>query len=261
MVIDVVVVVLVVAFAVWSYFRGLLRKLAGIAALVVASVTAKLGGRWIAHWAATRWNIQTMTLLYILCTVIAWFAIFVLSWVLFRMLARWLGTTSEGKPAGWNRVLGGLFGAAQMLLTCWFFLAVLDVVPEDIRASHLAPLHRQMEDSWVMAAVEATNPAARVELQPLIEDVSAIAARPAVLRRLADEPVAVSLCEREKVKAVLADEALVADFAAGRYRRFFSDRRVRDALEDPEIRDTLRQTDVRDTLRRLAKQARAAESR
>ena len=68
------------------------------------------------------------------------------------------------------------------------------------------------------------------------------------------------LLERELLP-VLADEALVADFAAGRYRRFFSDRRVRDALEDPEIRDTLRQTDVRDTLRRLAKQARAAESR
>lgn len=260
MVLDIVVGVLIVAFAAWSYFRGLLRKLAFIGALVVASLGAGFAGQRLARLAAERWEIGAMTVLYLVCTVLGWVVVFVVSWVVFRLLARWLGSDEEGRPAKWNKVLGGLAGAAEAAILCWFPLAVLDAVPEDTRARHMAPLHRQMENSWVMLAVDYTNPAARLELQPLIEDASAIAARPAVLRDLRDEEVVRRLRQHEKVQAILADEALLGEFRDGHLRRFFSDRRVRDALEDREIRELLREADMRDTLRRLAAKARADDA-
>ena len=260
MVIDVIVGAAVLACAVWSYHRGLLRKLAGIAALVIACLLAGLVGREIAHRAAERWDIQAMAALYVVCTILAWVLLFIVGRIVLGFLARRLGSDQEGRPAGWNRWLGGLFGAVQGLLLCWFVLAVLDAVPEDIRAGHLGPLHRAMEASPFCWLVSATNPAARLELQPLIDDVSAIAARPAVLRSLEREEVAQKLQANDKVKAILADEALIQEFKAGRLRRFFSDRRVRDALEDTEIRELLRQTDMRDAIRRLGAQARAGEA-
>ncbi|MFW6108298.1 MAG: CvpA family protein [bacterium] len=256
MVIDIVVGLLIAAFATWSYFRGLLRKLAFIAALVVASLGAGFAGRWMARFAAERWDIGAMTLLYLVCTILGWVVVFVASWAVFRLLARWLGSDETGRPAGWNKMLGGLVGTAEAAILCWFPLAMVDAVPEDTRARHMAWLHGQMENSWFMLAVDHTNPAARLELQPLIEDVSAIAARPAVLRDLKDEPVVRRLRQHEKVEAILADEALVQEFRDGHFRRFFSDRRVRDALEDRELREMLRQADVRDTLRRFAAKAR-----
>jgi len=259
MVIDVVVGLLVLGLAAWSYFRGLLRKLAGIAALVVATLAASLVGRLVAHWAAARWGIQTMNVLYIVCTVVAWVLLFVVGLLVLRRVARWVGSDEEGKPAGWNKLLGGVLGLTEALIVCWFILAIFDAVPEDFRASRLRPLHQEMEASWFCLAVHGTNPAARLELQPLVDDVSAIAARPAVLKNLQDEEVTKQICQTEQVKEILADPKLLDEFRAGRFRRFFSDRRVRDALEDPEIRKLLRQTDVRDTLRRLAVQARTAE--
>ena len=258
MVIDVVVGLLVVGFAAWSYFCGLLRKLAGIAALVVATLAASLVGGLVARWAATRWGIQTMNVLYIVCTVAAWVLLFVVGLLVLGRVARWVGSDAEGKPALWNKLLGGVLGLAQALIVCWFILAIFDTVPEDVRASRLRPFHQEMEASWFCLAVHATNPAARLELQPLVDDVSAIAARPAVLKNLQDEEVTKQICQTEKVREILADPKLLEEFSAGRFRRFFSDRRVRDALEDPEIRKLLRQTDVRDTLRRLAAQARTA---
>ena len=259
MVIDVVVVVLVLAFAAWSWWRGLLRKLAGIAALVIASVAAGLVGREIARLAAARWNIQVGPAVYILCSVLAWVALFIVLRLAIGYLAKRWGSDEEGKPASWNRWLGALLGGVQALALCWFVLAILDAVPEDIRATRLGALHRQMEDSWVAWGTHATSPAALLELQPLIDDVSAVAVSPSVLRNLQYEEAVQKLQAHDKIQEILADRKLVDEFRAGRLRRFFSDRRVRDALEDPEIRDLLRQTPLRDTLRRLAGQARERE--
>lgn len=256
MVIDIVVAILVLGFAAWSYWRGLLLKLAGVVALVVATLAAKLVGQLIAHWAAARWGIQTMTVLYVVCTMVAWVVLFVVGLLVLRRLAKWAGSDKEGKTAGWNKLLGGLLGLSEALIVCWFPLAVVDAVPEDYRARFVAPLHREMEASWFCWGVHATNPAARLELGPLIDDVSVVAARPAALKSLANEEVVKKLSQNERVKEVLADSKLLDEFRAGRFRRFFSDRRVRDALEDPELRETLRQADLRATLQRLAAQAR-----
>jgi len=259
MVIDVVVGVLVVVFSIYSYFRGLLRKLAGIGALVIACVGAGVAGRAIAEFAATRWNITVMPVLYIVSGVLGWVLLYIGSRIVLGYVARRLGSDKEGEPKGWNKALGALFGAMQVLLVCWFVVAIFDAIPEDTRARRLGPLHRDMEDSWFAWGTHVTSPAARLELQPLIADLSAVSESPVVLRNLQYEESVRELLEHEKVQAVMADEKLLEEFKTGRLRRFFSDRRVRDALEDSEVRDALRQAPIRDTLRRLAVQARDAQ--
>ena len=256
MVIDAAVAAIVLVFALWGWWRGLLRKLAAIGALIAASLLAGLVGREVAHLAAARWNIQAMTVLYIACGVLAWGVLFIVGRIVLGFLARRLGSNQEGKPAGWNRGLGALCGAVEGLALCWFIVAIFDVIPEDIRARRLAPLHEAMKRSPVAVPLtHATSPAAYLELQPLIGDLAIIADQPSVLRDLGEQEPVRELAENPKVRTILDDKDLMAEWRKGRVTWVLSHPRVTEALEDPDIRDTLRRTDLRQALRRLAAQA------
>ena len=238
----------------------MLRKLAGIGALVVASVAAGFVGREIARLAAARWTIQTGPVVHILCSLLAWVLLFVVGRILLGYLARKLGSDQEGKPARWNRWMGALFGAVQAMALCWFVVAIVDSIPEDTRARWLSTVHEQMKTSpLVVPATHATNPAAHLELEPLIADVSAIAARPSVLRQLEDDEAARELLGSDKVRRILDDPELMSEWRKGRFGWFLAHPRVTEALEDSDVRELLRSTDLREALRRLAGKARAEE--
>lgn len=258
MVIDIVVGVLVLLFAIYSYRRGLLRKLAGIASLVIASVAAGFVGREFAMFAGERWNVS-MPGMYIACGVLAWLVLYIVGRIVLGTIARKLGTNQQGESRGWNKWLGGLFGALEIVVLCWFIVAILDAIPEDTRARRLPSLHQQMDQSVFAVATHATSPAALLELQPLIADVSAIAEQPKVLQNLEGEAAVQDLLRHEKVKDIMADEKLMEHWRAGRIPRFFADSKVRAALENHELREMLRKSDVRATVRRMAEKAREME--
>jgi len=258
MTIDIVVGVLVAVFALYSYWKGLMRKLAGIGALVVASLGAGYVGREFATFAGTRWNISIPGL-YIVCGVLGWIVLYVVGRIVLGYIGRKIGTNEEGQSRGWNKWLGALFGALEVVLLCWFIVAILDSIPEDVRARRLTALHNQMDNSAFAYATHATSPAALLELQPLIADVSTVAEQPAVLRNLEGEDSMQGVMQNEKVKSILADDKLMGYWRTSSLPRFFADPRVREALEDKELRDMLREADLRDTLRRMAEQAREAE--
>lgn len=258
MAIDIAVAIIVLVFALWGWWRGMLRKLAAIGALVIASLLAGLVGRKAAHLAAERWDIHVgmLTVLYVVCGVVAWGVLFILGRILLGFVAKRLGSNKEGTPAGWNRGLGALFGGIEALVLCWFIVAIFDVIPEDIRARRFPPLHEAMQASPVVVPLtHATSPAAHLELQPLISDLAVIADQPSVLRSLEEEEAVRELAKNEKMRKVLDDKELMAEWRKGRVTWVLSHPRVAEALEDPDIRDTLRRTDLRDALRRLAAQA------
>lgn len=254
--IDIVVLVLVVLFAFLGYRRGLLRHLASLGALVAASLGVGVVGGHVAGWLVRR-SAMPSPLAYALCCVAAWIVLFILFRIAFGRLAKRLGSDKEGAPKPWNRKLGALAGAAEALILAWFVVGLLDALPEDFRSQRLPSVHRELEGSpftnWV---VRPTSPATLLEIQPLVGDVAVLSEHPEALRGIEQKEEIRAIINHPRVAAVLADKPLVQDWLDGRYGRFFSDRKVRDALEDVDLRAKLREVKVRAIIHEAADRAR-----
>ncbi|HUT36753.1 MAG TPA: CvpA family protein [Planctomycetota bacterium] len=253
---DLVIVILVVLFALLGYYRGLLRHLASVGALVVASLTAGIVGRW-AVGLLTRAPAMPSPTTYAIACVAAWVVVFLLSRFVLGRIAKKLGSDEQGGPKPWNRKLGALAGAAEVLLLAWVVVGILDALPEDFRKERLPTVHRELEGSlftnWV---VRPTSPATLLEIQPLVSDLAVLSEHPEALRGVEQKPEIQKVARHPKVLAVLADPALIQEWTDGHYGRFFSDRKVREALEDSELRTMIRELPVRAILHEAAERAR-----
>jgi uncharacterized membrane protein required for colicin V production len=259
MIIDIVVGVLALLFGALSYRRGLLAMLAGILSLVIACVAAGFVGGRAAGLAAERWNVSAPWV-YAICCVLAWVVLYVLARIMLGFIAKRLGSGEEGKPKPWNKQLGFLFGALEALVLCWFVLAILDAIPEDSRSRSWPRLHDELEGSFFTTyVVRPTSPAAYLELQPLIADLTALAENPKALEAIEGKPEIQQFVEHEKVQAILKDEKIVEEWKRGRPARLLSHPTIRDALEDPELRKMLRELPIRQILHEAAEKARQAK--
>lgn len=254
--IDLVVLIAVVLFAFLGYRRGLLRHLAGLGALLAASLAAGFVGTRAAKLIAPKSAMPSFTT-YAVCCVVAWVVLFIVARILLGRLARRLGSDQQGEPKPWNRKLGALAGAAEALFLAWLVLGVLDALPEDFRKERLPLVHREIEGSfftnWV---VRPTSPATLLEIQPLVSDLTVLSEHPDALREVGREPKLQAIVTHAKVQAVLTDPALTREWADGQYGRFFSNTKVREALEDSDLRKMLRELPVRDILHKAAERAR-----
>lgn len=253
--IDLIVLIVVTLFVFLGYRRGLLGHLAGLGALVVASLTAGAVAREAVRL-FTSGSAMPSPMTYVLCGMGAWVLLFFLSRFLFLRIAKKLGSTEGGEPKPWNKKLGALAGAAEALALCWFVVGILDALPEDYRRQHWPSVHQELEGSfftnWV---VRPTSPATRLELQPLIRDLAILSDHPEALRGIERKPEVQKIARNPKVAAILQDPELVKEWLDGRYGRFFSDRKVRAALADPELREMLRDVPVRAILHEAAERA------
>ena len=253
---DLIVVILVILFALLGYYRGLLRHLASVGALAIASLTAGIVGRW-AVGLLTRAPAMPSPTTYAIACVVAWVALFVLARIVLGRIARKLGSDEQGTPRPWNRKLGALAGAVEVLLLAWVTIGILDALPEDFRKERLPTVHRALEGSlftnWV---VRPTSPATLLEIQPLVSDLAVVTEHPDALRGVERKPEIQKIVRHPKVMAIISDPALIQEWTDGNYGRFFSDRKVREALEDNELRTMLRELPVRSILHEAAERAR-----
>jgi len=256
MIIDIVVGVALLLFAALSYRKGLLRKLANLGALVVASLGSGFVGHLAAGYVIAKWDINS-TLAYGVCALLAWIVLFLVARLILRMVAKGLGSDEEGDVRPWNKKLGGLFGAIEALAIAWLIVGILDAIPEDVRVRRVAALHDQLEASFFATyVVRPTSPATRLELQPLIDDLTVVANQPAALSGIERRQELRTLFSNEKFRAVLTDQELLDEWRKGRFARFFGDRKVREALEDPELRKLVRELPVKEILHEAAERAR-----
>ncbi|HPD17236.1 MAG TPA: CvpA family protein [Planctomycetota bacterium] len=254
--IDLIVLILVVLFVFLGYVRGLLAHMAGLGALLVASLATGFVVRGGIQLLASKAEPPSPAL-YAMACIVAWLLLYFVSRFLLGRVAKLLGSDQQGKPRPWNRKLGALAGAVEALVFAWFILGLLDAMPEDSRKARLPRVHQEMESSlftnWV---VRPTSPATRLELQPLIADLTVLSEHPEALRGIEDKPEIRKIAQHPKVAAVLQDQALLQTWAEGRYGRFFSDSKVREAVEDTEVRQMLRELPIRTILHEAAERAR-----
>jgi len=258
MTLDGVAGIIILLFALHGFWRGLLRKLAGIASLVIASLAAGYVGSELAALAAQRWQVSSPAVTTV-CMIVGWVILYVVCRIVLGFIARKLGSTQGGAPAGWNRWLGALFGVLEAGVPLWFLVGVADAIPEDVRAASLPRLHEEMKRSVFATFTHETSPLAYLELKPLVEDFAVIYSKPQALQELGREPEIQQFLQNPKIHEIMEDPQLTAELQQGRYVRFFSDRKVRDALEDPSVRQLLRTKTLRDLVHRAALRARQAE--
>lgn len=254
-VLDLIVLVVVVLFLLHGLLRGLLRKLAGAGALIGASLAVGFVAAEAAAFAQATWGLTALWV-HPACAIVGWIVLYIVLRIVLGLLARFFLAALGKGVKSWDRKLGAIFGAIEALVLCWFLVTIIDAYPEDKRAQNVPALHDQMQRSLFARLVHETNPAVRLELQPLIGDLLVVSEEPAALSSLAAAPEAKEFVRHPKVQAILNDPELVQELLRGNRRRFFHDPKVRAAAEDPEVRDMLRRLPIRELLRRAAQEAR-----
>ncbi|MBM4037641.1 MAG: CvpA family protein [Planctomycetes bacterium] len=254
---DLIVLLLLVLFAVLGYCRGLLRHLASVGALVIASLAAGIVGRW-AVGLFTRAPAMPSPLTYVIACVVAWAVLFIACRLILGRIAKKLGSDEKGEPKPWNRKLGALAGAAEVLLLAWVVIGILDALPEDFRKERLPVVHRELNGSlFTNYVVRPTSPATLLELQVLIPDLAVLSEHPEELSPVvAENKDFAEIARHPRVKAILGNPGLMKEWMAGNYGRFFANDEVRKALEDGELREKMRKVPVRAILHEAAEKAR-----
>lgn len=255
---DLIVLVLVLLFLLHGLWRGLLRKLAGIAALVGACLAVGFVAAEATSYVQTHWD-WTGPWVHPVCSLAGWFVLYIVVRIVLGLVARLLLTAMGEGVKSWDRKLGALFGALEALVLCWFVVTIIDAYPEDRRAEQAPALHTELERSLFARLVHRTNPAVRLELQPLIADLMTVSERPESLRTLAAEPALAEFIHHPKVQPILTDPALVQELRQGNQQRFFDNPKVREAAQDPEVREMLRRLPIRHLLHRAAEDARQSQ--
>jgi uncharacterized membrane protein required for colicin V production len=254
-VIDTAAIFIVMLFALHGYWRGLLRKLAGIGAFIIASITVGMVAERAAAWISQRWDVHPM-LVYLPCCVVGWFAIFIICRVLLGFVAAALGGGADGKPSSWNRQLGAVFGAVEALALCWFVVGILLSFPPDWRRERMPAVHSALGESRFALITQKTNPSIFVAFGTLISDMDVLASEPEALEELAADPAVRKVVAHKKVLEVLNDEGLVKEWRQGRRMSFLTDRKVLNALEDSEVAGLLRDPEFREAVHKVADRVR-----
>jgi membrane protein required for colicin V production len=123
---DVLLLVLLVAFAVRGWWRGFCRETLGLAGLFGGVLAAAAGGPQLAQALISRQLLPPE-----LALVAAWAAIFLATWVLASLLGRLADRLARALfLGGVNRVAGALFGSAKGAALLGFVL---------LFAEHLLP--------------------------------------------------------------------------------------------------------------------------
>ena len=132
-------------------------------------------------------------------------------------------------------------------------------VPEDVFAKYLPALNEELQGSLFAKATRTTTPSALAKLEPLIDDLKAVARKPETLEKLAQEAPVEELLENDKVDSIVKDEELTDHLREGRVERFLEDRKVGQALTDPEVLRILRSPALRRALSEAAQEARDSD--
>ena len=251
---DLIVVVVVLLFVVHGYFRGLLRKLAGIAALVIASLGVGFVAGEAAQYLQERMQVSSPWI-HVGCAVVGWIVLYTLLRLILGLIARVVLSALGKEVKSWDRKLGAVFGGLQAVVLCWFVVLIADAFPADKRAQYVPPVHRELQRSVFADVVHQTSPAAWLELQPLMADLTTVCEHPESLRTLGKRKEVLELLRNEKVRSALTDEEVIGHWMAGRHGRALSNRKAADALQDPEVRGLLRDLPIRDILRQAAEEA------
>jgi hypothetical protein len=254
-VIDAAAILIVLLFALHGYWRGLLRKLAGIGAFVIASITVGIVAERAAAWVSQRWDVHPV-LVYLPCCVVGWLVIFIVCRVLLGSVAGALGGGADGKPSSWNRQLGAIFGAVEALALCWFVVGILLSFPPDWRKERMPAVHKELDRSVLAKVTQQTNPSIFVAFGTLISDMDVLASEPEALEELAADPSVRKVVANRKVMEVLTDEGLVEEWRQGRRMSFLTDRKVLNALEDSEVAGLLRDPEFREAVHKVAERVR-----
>jgi len=257
-IIDAAAFFIFVLFVLHGYWRGLLRKLAGIGAFVIASVTVGFVAERAAATISERWDVHPV-LVYLPCCVVGWLVIFIICRVVLGMIASALGGGATGKPSGWNRQLGAVFGAVEAVAVCWFLVGILLSLPPDWRKAKMPAVHEALQNSSVAEVTEKTNPSIFVAFGALITDMGVIAKEPAALEELGRDPAVMKVIANQKVLDVLTDDDLVEEWRQGRRMSFLTDRKVLNALEDSGVAELLRDEEFRAAVHRVAEKVREDE--
>ncbi len=146
-ILDIVFILIIVVAALRGAFRGMIQEIISLAALFISLLLAAVYYPDAAHWIRSRSSLDESS------TLIAYAFIFIISFILFKLLQKAVvSMMNESSMESTDRLLGFFFGLLEGVLIC-FLLVYL------INFQHILNLDGLTDNSAIVPYLERFLPA------------------------------------------------------------------------------------------------------
>ncbi len=259
---DVVIILILSAWAVFGFATGAMKQIAHIASLVLAFLLARPGGRLIAAFLIERRG-QSPSIAMVLGTLLAGVVVYSLVKIFFWIVNSYLGG-EERKTSVGSRLLGAVLSSAKAAVVVWLMVcllmetALLNVPQSATVTGWLNNISERLGRSEIATwMAETYNPVSRLRIRSTLDKLKRISEDPQAVGKLArNEDVKVFLHKlRMQMLGRLKDKKTRASVERCDPAAIIKAARLRDFLDNRELIEALLEinleTVIEDALKEL----------
>ncbi|NMB73608.1 MAG: CvpA family protein [Myxococcales bacterium] len=248
MIIDIVILVLVLIFAVLGYWSGLLRQALRLAALVCAGLLAAPLGALFAPAITRAFEVQPLVGRVagpLLAFVALYLVLSVAAFVILRGIRRRRRELGRAAVPAWERWTGAVLGALKLAAIAFLLLSGLVLLERFSPGGEKA--HAVVRESRLCALARSANLFAALHLPVVgkVESLGKLAADPEFREKAAADPAVQRLLFHPIFRKLLDDPEIQELAKNSDLAGLLGNPRLNQTLEDPEIKKLLSEIELR----------------
>ena len=251
MTLDLLLIIIVLAFTFVSYYTGILRQVLKLACVILSFFLSGPTSRFLCACFATSDHLGPITS-YGVVRILSWLGLYVLLRIVAFYLNRAVGADKAGVLRVINRRLGAylgfLVGVGLALVVLWSLQIWINdedtfIFPKwrDRAAGSWAASWSQSSVAWRLAS--RYNPLIDYDVCGKLDLLRRAARHPEVLQSLPQSPSIRTLRENKNVKALLKDEGFLSNIRDHDYIAALSNRNFKAMMSDKDVQRLMREAD------------------
>ena len=251
MTLDLLLIIIVLAFTLVSYYTGILRQVLKLACVILSFFLSGPTSRFLCARFATSDHLGPITS-YGVVRILSWLGLYVLLRIVAFYLNRAVGADKAGVLRVINRRLGAylgfLVGVGLALVVLWSLQIWINdedtfIFPKfrDKAAGSWAASWSQSSVAWRLAS--RYNPLIDYDLCGKLNLLRQAALHPQVFQGLSQDPSVKELLKDENVKALLKDEEFLSSIRDHDYIAALSNRQFKAMMSDHKAQELMHKVD------------------
>lgn len=241
---DVVILLILLAFALLGYVSGALAQLFGLVSLVVAYVVSKPAGPVVARFLMERYE-HPPSVAAVTGRIVAGIGIYIVCKLIFLLANLYLGRR-EVQSRIWNRGWGAGLSVVKAVAVVWLVACLL---AEGSKLQFQLPwdIQGRVNDSRIATwMVNTYNPVASLRVMTMLSDLRRISQHPQAIRQLTDDPQVKAFLDklRTAIMTRIREDKLAHGVEEGDPAAIVQYARLRDFLGNEQLLEQLLRIDL-----------------